>query len=236
MTSAGQTRMTDPDDRASIDRFRAGVIRETTLFARKELGVEESTGHDWWHVDRVRMVALNIAECEGADPYIVELAALLHDIEDYKFSGSDEAGPRAAAEWLISLGVEDEVTKEVAGIIRWMSFRGAKVEEVPLSLEGECVQDADRLDAIGAIGIARVFAYGGHVKRPIHNPDMAPDLHTSAESYVTSKGTSINHFHEKLLLLKERMKTPTGRRYADSRHERLVEFLRDFDAEWTGAK
>lgn len=135
----------------------AAVLAETERFVRVRLG-EEPTGHDWWHADRVRATAVRIAEMEGADVFVVELAALLHDVDDYKFSGGEEAGPRFAREYLLSVGVGEGVAGHVAGIIRGMSFKGAKVELAELSLEGKCVQDADRLDAMGAIGIARTFA------------------------------------------------------------------------------
>src|SRR5882724_7204828 len=137
-------------------------VKATEEMVRAKLRVEP-TGHDWWHAERVRRNALRIAEQEGANLLIVELAALLHDIADYKFTGSDETGPQLAAEWLLSIGVDSGVAAAVAEIIRWMSFRGAKVDTPRLSLEGQCVQDADRLDAIGAIGVARTFAYGGYV-------------------------------------------------------------------------
>ncbi len=212
---------------------RVDVIKKTEELVRGKLG-SESTGHDWWHAERVRATALRIAEHEGADVFVVELAALLHDVEDYKFSGDEEAGPRFAAEYLKSVGVSDGIAVRVAEIIRRISFKGARVEQFPLSLEGRCLQDADRLDAIGAIGIARTFAYGGHVHRPIHDPEIPPVLHATVESYVTSVGTTVNHFHEKLLLLRDRMNTEYGRKLADSRHRYMVAFLDEFHAEWRG--
>jgi uncharacterized protein len=212
---------------------REEVIGKTGELVRSKLD-EESTGHDWWHVERVRATALRIAEHERADVFVVELAALLHDVEDYKFSGSAEAGPRFAHEHLSSLGVSGDIADHVSDIIRRMSFKGANVEQLPLSLEGRCLQDADRLDAIGAIGIARTFAYGGHVGRPIHDPELAPTPHDTVDSYLNSKGTTINHFHEKLLLLRERMNTEFGRKLADERHRYMVAFLDEFHSEWQG--
>jgi len=209
------------------------VLVETERLVRLKLG-EEPTGHDWWHADRVRTTAVRIAEMEGADVFVVELAALLHDVDDYKFSGDGEAGPRFAREYLLSIGVGEDVAEHVAEIIRGMSFKGAKVELSELSLEGKCVQDADRLDAMGAIGIARTFAYGGFVRRPIHDPDILPVMHSSADAYVDSKGTTINHFHEKLLLLGDRMNTEFGRKLAEGRHQYMVEFLERFHVEWGG--
>jgi uncharacterized protein len=215
------------------NRQLSAQLRATEDLVRTKLG-DEPTGHDWWHADRVRRNALQIAEQEGANLLIVELAALLHDIADYKFTGSDETGPQLAAEWLLSIGIDRPVADAVADIIRWMSFRGANVDTPRLSLEGQCVQDADRLDAIGAIGIARTFAYGGYVRRPIHDPEQPPVLHTTVESYRSSLGTTINHFHEKLLLLRSRMNTRTAQGLAAQRHEYLAGFLAQFEAEWAG--
>jgi uncharacterized protein len=209
------------------------IVTKTERLVRDRLG-EESTGHDWWHADRVRTTALRIAGEEGADGFVVELAALLHDVDDYKFSGDEEAGPSFACGYLLSTGVSAEIAEHVAEIIRWMSFKGANVEWRELSIEGKCVQDADRLDAMGAIGIARTFAYGGFVHRPIHDPEVPTVLHTSADAYINSKGTTINHFHEKLLLLRERMNTAFGRKLAEERHQYMVEFLQRFAAEWGG--
>jgi len=215
-----------------LDDKRA-VVAKTEQLVHDKLGAE-STGHDWWHADRVRVTAKHIAREEGADTYVVELAALLHDVDDYKFSGSEDAGPDFAHAHLRSVGVHDQVADQVAEIIRHMSFKGAKVERRELSLEGKCIQDADWLDAMGAMGIARTFAYGGFVQRPIHDPGVRPVLHTSADSYLNSKGTTINHFHEKLLLLCDRMNTDFGRKLAQERHRYMVDFLDRFDAEWRG--
>jgi uncharacterized protein len=212
-------------------RHRREVLEQTAEFVRKRL-VGEPTGHDWWHADRVRRLARRIAEVEAADLFVVELAALLHDVADYKFTGSHEDGPRVVRQWLTSLRVDGRIIEATCDIIAGMSFRGAKVAEQPLSLEGRCVQDADRLDAIGAIGVARTFAYGGWVGRPIHDPDHQPVLHETAEAYTTHTGTTINHFHEKLLLLRDRFSTETGRLIAARRHEFMVDFLSRFEEEW----
>jgi uncharacterized protein len=210
------------------------VVAETERVVRDLLG-DEPTGHNWWHADRVRRTAVGIVEAEGADPFVVGLAALLHDVDDYKFSGSEEAGPAFAYSHLISLGVAEPVAEHVADIIRRMSCKGANVAPQPLSLEGECVQDADRLDAMGAMGIARTFAYGGFAGRPIHDPGIAPVMHASANGYMKAKGTSVNHFREKLLLLASRMNTVRGKTLADERHVFMERFLDQFQAEWSAA-
>jgi len=204
--------------------------------------------HDWWHVHRVHCAARMIASGElkagrSVDVRVVELAALLHDIADWKFhDGDDSAGPRAARGWLDSqaaAGVDiDAATIEaVVDIVARVSFKGAGVPDEMPSLEGRIVQDADRLDAIGAVGIARAFAYGGHAGRPIHTPGEAAVLHASPEDYKAEahgNSASTTHFHEKLLLLRDRMHTETGRRIADQRHEFMVTYLAQFDAEWDG--
>jgi uncharacterized protein len=212
---------------------RPEVIEKTERVVRAKLG-EESTGHDWWHAERVRATALRIAAEENADTFVVELAALLHDVDDYKFSGDEHSGPRFARDHLLSVDVSETVANHVSQIIHRISFKGARVAQLDLSLEGKCLQDADRLDAMGAIGIARTFAYGGFAQRPIHDPDVVPVMHNSAASYVGNKGTTINHFHEKLLLLRERMNTEYGKKLAEERHRYMVDFLQQFDAEWQG--
>lgn len=195
----------------------------------------DGTGHDWWHVYRVWRMAKRIGEAEGADLLVVELAALLHDVADWKAHGGDSAvGPRMAREWLVSLDVDPTVIEQVCQIVADSSFKGAGVEQPKLSLEGKVVQDADRLDALGAIGIARAFAYGGAKGRLIYDPDVKAVEHHTAESYLKDGGTTINHFYEKLLLLKDRMNTPTGRAIAEKRHQFMEEFLRRFFDEWEG--
>jgi uncharacterized protein len=186
-------------------------------------------------VHRVRRVALRLAREEGADLYVVELAALLHDLADHKFHGGDEtAGPRAARAWLQSLGAEEAVIAHVAAIIAGVSYKGAGVATPMETPEGRVVQDADRLDAIGAIGIARTFAYGGSRGRPMHEPDAEPEAHGSFAAYKASTGPTINHFHEKLLLLRDRMNTDAARRMAEGRHRFMEHFLERFHAEWEG--
>ena len=199
----------------------------------------EGTGHDWWHTDRVRRLALRIAIEESGEPdlLVVELAALLHDVADWKFHDGDaEVGPRRAAAWLAGLGVEAAVGAHVAGIVGGLSFKGAGVPRPMRTLEGRVVQDADRLDAIGAIGVARAFAYGGWRGRPIYEPGLATVLHDSAETYRTAPGSTVNHFHEKLLLLNDLMNTDAARRLGEERHRFLEEFLERFHAEWEGRR
>lgn len=208
------------------------IITHTADHVR-DLMQGESSGHDWWHIYRVWQTSLYIAHHESVDSNVVQLAALLHDIGDWKFHAGDESvGPRLAREWLESLGVDEGTIAHVCTIIANLSFKGAAVNPAPLSTEGQVVQDADRLDAIGAIGIARAFAYGGAKGREMHDPDAAPILHTSFEQYKSSTGTTINHFHEKLLLLKDRLNTATARQLAEQRHGFMVEFLAQFNAEW----
>ena len=197
----------------------------------------DSAGHDWWHVDRVRRVALTIAREERADLFLVELAALLHDVADWKFADGDEsAGPAAARKWLASLVVDAPTTDHVCRIIEQLSFKGAGVATPMDSLEGACVQDADRLEALGAIGIARTFAYGGWKGQPMHDPEVPPQLHGTFLEYKQNKGTTINHFYEKLLLLKDRMNTAAGKRLAQARHEFMEQYLQQFFAESEGRK
>jgi uncharacterized protein len=199
----------------------------------KERFLSEGSGHDWWHIQRVRSNAVKLARQEGGDPEITELAALLHDIADHKFhGGSLEAGPLAAREILEREGIPGKVTERVIQIIREVSFKGAGVETPCSSLESACVQDADRLDAIGAIGIARAFAYGGSRGRLLYEPGVSPENHANFEAYRSSQGHTINHFHEKLLLLKDRMQTGSGRKMALERHLYMEDFLRQFHEEW----
>lgn len=211
-------------------------INRTTDHVRVSLSGEGS-GHDWWHVYRVWTMAKRIGEEEGADLCVVQLSALLHDIADWKAHGGDSTvGPQAARDWLVSLGVNGNVVEQVCRIVADISFKGAGVTQPGLSLEGKVVQDADRLDAIGAIGIARAFAYGGANGRLIHDPEMKPVEHRTAEAYLASSGTTINHFYEKLLLLKDRMNTATGRAIAEKRHQFMVEFLHRFFQEWEAGR
>lgn len=212
----------------------ADIVQCTADYARTRLA-NEGSGHDWWHVYRVWTMAKRIGRAEGADLLVVELAALLHDIADWKLHGGDSnVGANNAEEWLFSLGVAPQIVAHVRDIVAKISFKGAGVAQPALTREGQVVQDADRLDALGALGIARAFAYGGSKGRLIHDPDIAPQEHLSAETYLNSGGTTINHFYEKLLLLVDRMNTPTGRLIAEDRHRFMEEYLRRFYAEWEG--
>ncbi|MEM0148228.1 MAG: HD domain-containing protein [Candidatus Micrarchaeaceae archaeon] len=199
--------------------------------------LDEPTGHDWWHTYRVWKLAVEIAKKEKqADMFVVQLAALLHDIADWKFAGGDiHAGSREARR-LLSGKVDDSIIKKVEYIIDNVSFKGAGEKEKMASIEGKIVQDADRLDAMGAIGIARVFAYGGATGRVIHDPRISYKENMKFEDYKANKGTSINHFYEKLLLLKGRMNTKEGKRMAASRHKIMKNFLDEFYKEWDGIK
>ncbi len=196
---------------------------------------KDSTGHDWWHIDRVRNLAKRIAQAERADEFVVELAAIMHDIADWKFyDGNEQAGPNAARALLERYEVAPEIIDTVCTIILKLGFKGAGVpDEMPM-LEGKIVQDADRLDALGAIGVARAFAYGGYRGRPLHDPNSKPILHTNKEDYLKGGTTSTNHFYEKLLLLKDRVHTETAQTIAVERHRFLEDFLDHFFKEWNG--
>jgi uncharacterized protein len=201
----------------------------------KERFEGEGSGHDWWHIYRVWQNAKSIAEYEKCDKEIVELAALLHDIADWKFNDGDEkAGSRAARQWLKEQDAEEEVIVRVCEIIDNVTFKGAKVTNNMQSIEGMIVQDADRLDAIGAVGIGRAFAYGGFKGREMYNPKVKHQLHDSFEAYKNSESNEINHFYEKLLLLKDMMNTTKGKELAEERHKFMEEFLDRFYKEWDG--
>ena len=193
----------------------------------------ESTGHDYWHFIRVWKVSKYIAKEEGGDLFVIELGALLHDIADWKFyGGTNEVGIEKAKALLKSFGVDDKIIDRVCYIIDNISVKGAKVKNSMATKEGKIVQDADKLDAIGAIGIARAFAYGGKMEREIYNPDVKPIAHASFEEYKNSKGTTINHFYEKLLLLKNLMNTKTGKKIAEERNKFIKDYLKEFFKEW----
>ena len=210
------------------------ILWKTEAFIREKLA-GDSSGHDWWHIDRVRRNAVHIARDEGADLYVVELAALLHDVADWKFHGGDDSiGPRTARDWLTRHEVAPTVIDHVCEIIATVSFKGAGVATEMSTIEGKCVQDGDRLDAIGAVGIARAFAFGGHFGRAMYDPDVAPEQHQTFAAYKSKGGPTINHFYEKLLLLKDRMQTATGRRLATERHQFMEQFLDQFFGEWRG--
>lgn len=210
------------------------IIDRTVAFIRGKFE-GESSGHDWWHVYRVWKSSIHIGRAENANLFIVELAALLHDIADWKFhDGNDDIGPQTAKEWLLTLNTNQTTIDHVCQIIRDISFKGAGVETPMQTIEGKVVQDADRLDAIGSIGIARTFAYGGNKGREIYNPEINPQLHESFEQYKHNQSHTINHFYEKLLLLKDRMNTATARQLAEQRHQTMVNFLNQFFLEWEG--
>jgi len=219
-----------------MNKTQKAIIRRTAKYAQAALGLD-ATGHDWLHVERVWRNARMLGKASGADMFIVELAALLHDIADWKFHGGDAfAGSRKAAKWLKELDVDAKSIAHIASIIEKASFKGAKVRNRIDTLEGRIVQDADRLDAIGAIGVARAFAYGGAKGRAIYSPGSKPVLHKSAEAYSKSAGPTIDHFHEKLLLVKGLMNTEKGRLAARGRHRFMELFLRQFGAEVAGRK
>jgi uncharacterized protein len=211
------------------------LVDEAAAAVRKAMEGEGS-GHDWWHVWRVRRLAERIARTEPkADRAVVALGALLHDLGDWKFHGGDEeAAPREAGRLLSRLGATKDLVLRVQAVCREVSYKGAGVADRPTSLETRIVQDADRLDAIGAIGIARTFAYGGAKQRSMYEPGEKPVLHRSFAAYKKSRGHTINHFHEKLLLLKDRLHTREARRLAKDRHAYLVAFLKRFHREWEG--
>ncbi len=221
------------------------IIEKTELFVKQTLS-KDSTGHDWWHIHRVRNLAKRIARHEGADIFIVELAALLHDIGDYKFfQGNEEAGAVKVKEWLSSLEISPSLIDKIVEITSQISFmytlpdkgkvKGKKNSaNSTLSKELMAVTDADRLDAMGAIGIARTFTYGGFFNRPIYDPAIKPSKSITREEYKTTEAPSINHFYEKLLKLKDMMHTKLGRKMAKRRHRFLNLYLKHFFKEWKG--
>ena len=210
------------------------LIDKTILFVKEKLKDAEA-GHDWFHMQRVYKNALLIADGEQCDLEVVKLGALLHDIADSKFHDGDESvGPKVAREFLESQNASEEIIVHVVNIIENISFKGGNFEKKFTSKELEIVQDADRLDALGAIGIARTFNYGGFKNRPLYNPDIAPNLNMSKEEYKNSESPTLNHFYEKLLLLKDKMNTETGKKIAQERHHFMELFLSQFYAEWDG--
>lgn len=212
------------------------LIDKTIFFVKATLAQAEG-GHDWFHIERVYKNALLIAESEKCDAEIVQLGALLHDIADSKFHNGDESiGPKTARAFLESEKVEPTIIDHVIAIIENISFKGGKVERQFSSIELDIVQDADRLDAIGAIGIARTFNYGGFKNRALYNPEIAPNLNMTKDEYKNNEAPTINHFYEKLLLLKDKMNTQTGKQIAHDRHRYMEDFLEQFYAEWEGRK
>jgi len=210
------------------------VLTATKAFVKSTLADAEA-GHDWWHIERVRNTALHIGKEEQADLFVIELGALLHDIADSKFhDGNEDIGPDIALKHLNSLDVTEELKIHVINIIKNISFRKSKENLEFDSLELRVLQDADRLDAIGAIGIARAFNYGGFKNRSFYNPQVPPITDMTADQYKQSTAPTINHFYEKLLLLKDMMNTPTGKAMAKKRHNFMEEYLQHFFNEWNG--
>ncbi len=212
------------------------IINATVAYVKKELQNAEG-GHDWWHIERVWKNAKLIAANEDVNLFVVELASLLHDIADSKFHNGDEnIGPEKAKKFLENMSVEKEIIDHVENIIINISFKGGNFTNRFFSEELAVVQDADRLDAIGAIGIARAFNYGGFKNREIYNPSILPDPAMNKEAYKKSNAPTINHFYEKLLLLKDKMNTATGKKIAEERHVFMERFLEQFYLEWNGKK
>ena len=210
------------------------IIDNTILFVKQQLENAEG-GHDWFHIERVYKNALLIAEGVDCDLIVVKLGALLHDIADSKFHGGDETvAPKTARTFLESQNVSEDIILHVIAIIENISFKGGNFEKKFNSKELEVVQDADRLDAIGAIGIARTFNYGGFKNRPLYNPNIQPNMNMNKEEYKNSESPTLNHFYEKLSLLKDKMNTETGKKIAQKRHDFMVTFLSQFYAEWDG--
>jgi uncharacterized protein len=209
------------------------LIQNTITFVKKTLAGAEG-GHDWYHIERVWKTARFIREKEGdGDQQTIQLAALLHDISDAKFNGGDEAlGSRMARTFLEQQELDTEKAEHIQSIIKHVSFKGGFPQDQIKSIEFQIVQDADRLDAIGAIGIARAFNYGGFKNRPIHDPDKALQVYKDSKAYHKSDAPTINHFYEKLLKLKDLMNTETGKKMAEQRHLYMLEFLDQFYNEW----
>lgn len=212
------------------------IIDKTILFVKKQLHDAEG-GHDWFHIERVYKNAILISQEEVCDVTVVKLGALLHDIADSKFhDGDEEIGPKMARTFLESENVSEGIIEHVVQIIQNISFKGGNFEKTFSSKELEIVQDADRLDALGAIGIARTFNYGGFKNRGLYDPNISPKLNMTKEEYKKSDSPTLNHFYEKLLLLKDKMNTETGKKLAQERHRFMETFLSQFYAEWEGEK
>ncbi len=208
------------------------IIKETQNYVKKTLE-DDCTGHDWWHSYRVWKTARHLAKKEGGNLFVIELSALLHDIADWKFNqGNLSTATELTSKWLNHLNVEETTVNKVNHIISSISFKGAGTNDSQLEIEGQIVQDADRLDAMGAIGIGRTFAYGGHKKRKMHDPAIKPLHHKTFESYQKNQGTTINHFHEKLFLIKNRMNTKTAKELAEEKHQLMEDFVTQFTKEW----
>src|SRR3989344_4641841 len=207
------------------------IIKKTEEFVKTKM--KGDPGHDWSHVNRVRNMAVYLGKKEKADLFIVELASILHDVADHKFyGGDDKIGSKTATQWLNKIKVNQKVIEHVCHIIDEVSFKGAGVKYAMKTIEGKVVQDADKLDAIGAIGVARTFSYGGHFNVPMYLPGVKPTMHTSFAQYKKKSASTINHFYEKLLLLKDRMHTKTARKIARQRHKFMEQYLKEFYGEW----
>lgn len=207
------------------------LIENTKCFVKEKL-YGEGSGHDWFHIERVYNLAKFIGEKENADLFIVEMTALLHDIDDWKFSEGTDTNTTVTENFLSSINVSKDDINKIISIIKTMSFKGGVVDSTQSSIEGKVVQDADRLDAIGAIGIARTFAYGGSKGRQIYDPSLSPIQFTSLEQVKNEENHTINHFYEKLLKLKDLMNTDTGKELAEKRHKFMESFLDEFYSEW----
>ena len=217
-----------------MNKVQKQIIENTIEFVKQTLQDAEG-GHDWWHIYRVWNNAKQINKSEKADGFIVELGALLHDIADSKFNnGNEEIGPEKARQYLESQILEKISIEHIVKIIQNISYKGGNFKQDFRSKELDIIQDADRLDAIGAIGIARTFNYGGFKNRELYNPDIPPQVDMSKEEYKNSTAPTINHFYEKLLLLKDKMNTNTGRELAEQRHLFMEQYLKQFYSEWEG--
>lgn len=207
------------------------ILRHTEKYI-KDFFKDEGSGHDWWHIFRVRNMALKLAVKEGGNIFLIEMAALLHDLDDWKLGGNEEES--LAKKWLMKMNIEKHFSEKIIQIIEQVSFKGAGVVTNAISLEAKIVQDADRMDAIGAIGVARTFAYGGSKARLIYHPEIKPVLHDNFEDYQKNNAPTINHFYEKLLLLKDLLNTNSAKQIAEKRHRFMEEFLKQFYNEWEG--
>ena len=207
------------------------MIDKTKEFVKNKL-YGEGSGHDWFHIERVYNLAKYIGKKEKADSFIVEMCALLHDIDDWKFSNTNDIQTTVTENFLKSINIDESSLEQIIKIIQTMSFKGGIVDSTQTTIEGKVVQDADRLDAIGAIGIARTFAYGGHKNRLIYDPDIKPMDFKSLEEVKNAENHTINHFYEKLLKLKDLMNTDTAKELAEKRHKFMENFLEEFYEEW----
>ena len=217
--------------------YKKLIIKKTADYIKSRL-YGESSGHDWWHVYRVWKTAIKIGKQECADLFVVELAALLHDIADYKLNnGNKLIGPKMAREWLAKLKVDKKIINHVCEIVKDIDFKGARINTSMRTKEGKVVQDADRLDAMGAIGIARTFAFGGNKDRLIYDPNIKPESLKHFEQFkIDSRGPTINHFYEKLLHIKKLIYTDTAKVIAEERHRFMEDYLDRFHKEWKQLK